>query len=1028
MKLTKLKLFLGLFLLVLSTTMLVVAPTKVIAANFVDGKGTAGAVNRGDNTRFVFQDPFTITDSGNSTNYTTTSQACGGDNMYVCASGDVMHPGSYWYWPGGQELGSQNGQCVSALVLMVRQTPGGTGLNQARLFAVNAHPTALKNGCYVQDTNGHEIKKADIDGWGAMPVEDDNAASHSASTIVMGSDVTRLDAGNTSDHPMFAALATEFKWANSGEIDSIVDPDFKSLKVTDADLVQQISTALGLDSSSTKPYDSGYDYYIPNQCIDDSQKFKALLAVKQGDPSSVVIIHRQDGDTSKGYLADSWQGDQQSCLYHYNHRNSPNRMWGGGRSEVKIGLADQANAVAAPTATGGGGGSTATGGSDSSDSLDCGAGEWNWLICSGSQLVIKASDGLNTIINGLLSVSTSNIFGSKSDSGYYVAWNSFRVIAIAVIVIAGLVMVTSEALGFEILDAYTIRKTLPRLLIAIIGISVSWPLTQFFIQLFNVLGKDIEELIAAPFASLHQNNTAWVIALANPLTLVTAAGAALFAYGPAILTFGITAFLAALVAVLILVVRQTVIIVLVILAPLAIACYVLPNTQKVWNFWRENFLGMLMVYPIITAFIAAGRVMSAAASSHTDSGVMGAVYAFIAIVAYFLPYFLLPIAFRVATGIIGNLAGFVNDRSKGAFDRLKNVRTNSRAKRAQEFKAGSLTTPGANALGVNALGRRVGVGARGRFGVGQQGHAALATMAGVQAAQALKNDPRLGHFAMGNDDGNAVLALSGGTRAGAEAAAAELFAGDVAHQQRALAAAASVGFSRQNATAALMGLAQNKSRAVGQGRTDIVRNGIDRLAGTNNDLADELVGTFAFNSRQAGRVDLGGMNWGLREQRAAFNQNVEGLAQRYAGGGPVTAQHRQQATADLAMMDGVGRTKVQDVVGGHSANMQQAMDTMNRMLSHGDTGQRQQAATHLFEFQQGLNGASMDNQRIINNGLHQAGVGYDSANGTVAEQLSTTAGMDLADLTRGARTYGEEVPLAARGGAQPQPTPADEDH
>jgi hypothetical protein len=891
MKLTKLKLFLGLFLLVLSTTLLVLAPSKVIAANFVDGKGAVGAVNRGDNSRFVFQDPFTITDTENGTSYTTKSTACGGDNMYVCASGDVMHPGSYWYWPGGQELGSQNGQCVSALVLMVRQTPGGTGLNQARIYAVNAHPGALSTGCYVQDTAGHKIKTADIDGWGAMPEDDSNAQSHSSDAIVMSSDVTRLDAGNSSDHGMFAALATEFNWVNSGEIDSIADPGVKSLKITDTATVQQISTALNKDSNSTKPYATGYDYFIPTQCVDDSNQFKALLAVKQSDPTSVVIIHRQDGDTSKGYLADGWQGDQQSCLYRYNHWNSPNRMWGGSRSDVTIGLADKANAAAAPTAAGGGGGSPVAGGSDSSDSLDCGAGEWNWLICSGSQLIIKASDGLNTVINGLLTVSTSNIFGSKSDSGYYTAWNSFRVISIAVIVIAGLVMVTSEALGFEFLDAYTIRKTLPRLLVAVIGISISWPVTQFFIQLFNVLGKDIEELIAAPFASLHQNNVAWVVTLTNPLTVLAAAGGALLLYGPTILTFGITAFLAALIAVLILVVRQTAIIVLVILAPLAIACYVLPNTQKAWNFWRENFIGLLMVYPIITAFIAAGRVMSAAASSHTDSGVMGAVYGFIAITAYFLPYFLLPVAFRIATGIIGNVSGFVNDRSKGAFDRLKKGRQNKVAENTHKMKSGGrFSDRNAVTRGFNRTTFGAAAGAKGGFGFGERGKQGY----DIARRNAAANDVMKSAGWNGiqhNDD--ALRALTYDSAADAKAAGVS--------DEAIAAARASVGFGRAQAIAAAQQMA-----VTGTSYKDIddVRKTIARAAGGNESTVASLAGNINSETKRAGRHDLApgyaALN-DLSRQSAGMSNSGQSLgeAQEKAWGSGSLYQHANDKGANI---------------------------------------------------------------------------------------------------------------------------------
>lgn len=353
-----------------------------------------------------------------------------------------------------------------------------------------------------------------------------------------------------------------------------------------------------------------------------------------------------------------------------------------------------------------------------SDSLDCGAGDWNWLVCSGITLLQGAATKMNNLINHYLTVDTNEIFSSDSgQSGYHTAWNSFRVLATAILLIAGLIMVASEALGLEILDAYTIRKTLPRLLVGAIGISLSWPIMQFVIDFFNVFGRDIMNLIAVPFNSLENHQEATIITMANPLTVLLVAGGALFVYGPVALTFVLTALLAILLAIIVLVIRQAAIIVLVVLAPVAIACYILPNTQRIWKLWYDNFLGLMMMYPIIMAFIAGGRVMSAAAGSHQDDP----FYGFLSLIAYFIPYFLLPLAFRMATGAIGTIAGMVNDRHKGAFDRLKNMRNAGRQMQHQrrmneELSPGrlgniyrrtatGLTVPGSGAFSPTKRGR-----------------------------------------------------------------------------------------------------------------------------------------------------------------------------------------------------------------------------------------------------------------------------------------------------------------------------------
>lgn len=661
--------------------------------------------------------------------------------------------------------------------------------------------------------------------------------------------------------------------------------------------------------------------------------------------------------------------------------------------------------------------------------LSCGGDALNWIICPVITLAQGAANKVDSFIMNTLDTDVKPIFdqttvkGSASQ-GYYTAWNSFRVLATALLVIGGLVMVASQALGFEFLDAYTVRKVLPRLLVAVIGISLSWPLMRLVVSFFDTAGFDIRSLMYAPFKDFGGT-----LSVSTGIFSSVAILAVFMAYGFAALTFILTALLGLFVGFIILVIRQIAIIVLIILAPIAIACYILPNTQKVWKLWSENFLGLMLMFPIISALIAAGHIF-AAVSLKNGGGDTGTVVAqAIAIIAYIAPYFLLPLAARMATGVIGNLAGVVNDRGKGAFDRLKGVRGRARERRAQEFRSGSLL--GGDKMGLNSLGRHYNAGIRGHYGMGSRGRQLLATDASVQAEQALKNNPRLSKFAQGNDDGNAVLALSGGTRSGAEAAARQLFrrrdaqGNDIGYDEAtgraAIAAAAGIGFNRQNASAALIGLGQNKSRAVRAGRADIIRDGIDRLAGNNEAMAQEMTGTFAFLSRQSGRADLGGMNWAARGQaRTDFNTQVDELAQNYAGGGPVTQAHRDQAFRDVAMAEGIGRTKVDDVVTGHTSGMQEAVDHTLRMLEHGSAPQRQLAATRLLEFQQSLSRASGDNQIIINDALHRAGVSYDGGNGTVGEQLATLAGMDPNDLARGARTYGDETPIEARMQGQQQ--------
>ncbi len=348
--------------------------------------------------------------------------------------------------------------------------------------------------------------------------------------------------------------------------------------------------------------------------------------------------------------------------------------------------------------------------------IDCGSEGFNWLICPLIKIGLGAASKIDAFIMNQLNVDVGPIFDTGTAQGYYTAWSSFRLIATVLIVIAGLVMVASQAFGFEFLDAYTIRKTLPRLLVAIIGISLSWPLMKFMVQLFDVIGFDLRNLMYAPFGNFGGTLSSSTGVLSSIFVV-----GIWWAMGPVALTYLLTALLALGVGFLILVLRQVALIMLIILAPVAIACYILPNTQRVWKLWHENFFGLLLMFPIISAIIAAGHIFAAVTMQvHPGNSASDIIAQTLAIVAYFIPYFVLPLAARLATGVIGNLGGVMNNTGKGAFDRLKKGRAGGLSKRNQMRmneqmskgtlgslyrRAGSLTTPGSGALSPTRQGR-----------------------------------------------------------------------------------------------------------------------------------------------------------------------------------------------------------------------------------------------------------------------------------------------------------------------------------
>jgi hypothetical protein len=391
---------------------------------------------------------------------------------------------------------------------------------------------------------------------------------------------------------------------------------------------------------------------------------------------------------------------------------------GGTKSNITIN--QSYNAYVTAQAGNGPGNPSSSGSNAPSPQLVCTLNIFNpltWLICPLVSAAQGAIEGLTAGIDSLLTINTKEIFSGtttkgSTGAGFYQAWNAFRIFGAGLIVIAGLIMLIAQAAGSDIIDAYTIHKILPRILIAVIGISLSWWLLQFAVTLSNDVGTGIRSIIYAPFESISaagscvpgvtscirvNGGAATVGALVGTATFLT-----LGLLG--IASFMLTALLAVFVGFLVLFLRQVVVMMLVIFAPLAIACYVLPGTQKAWGFWKDTFLSMLIVFPIISALIAMGRVFAVVMYNNPTGGVPTFVNEIGAFIVYFLPYFLLPAAFRWAGGAMATIGGMVNDRHRGAFDRLKGFRKNQAASRYERASQGNLYR-GSNrvAKGVNML-------------------------------------------------------------------------------------------------------------------------------------------------------------------------------------------------------------------------------------------------------------------------------------------------------------------------------------
>jgi hypothetical protein len=492
--------------------------------------------------------------------------------------------------------------------------------------------------------------------------------------------------------------------------------------------------------------------------------------------------------------------------------------------------------------------------------LDC-QWSWNpfklsWLICPIVDLAKLAVDALDKFIQGQLKVDVVAQFGSTEMEA---AWSGFRTVAFSLLGLIGLVMILSQAFSFGPFDAYTIRKVLPRLVIAVIAISLSWQILQILVTISNDVGSGISGLISAPFSATGGTIGVGGSAGNNALGAIGLAGAAIALGALGLLSLAVTALLAVLVAFVTITFRNLFLMMLIIMAPLGIIFWILPGTQRAWKFWSSNLLSVLLAYPIIAGFITIGRVFAAVAVKNDPQGFVSEIMAFI---AYFGPYFMLPAAFRLAGGIMATASGAINGRAEKGFAGLQKYRGGKFAENRGKLKAGNrFSDRNALSRGFNRTSAGLGTGVKGRFGLGARGSQAI-----DQARRSAMPDlMKSREFAaiMNNDD--ALMAATYDSAAEAEAALTAKW-GDAARAQRAVAATqASIGFGRPQALAAAQqlvstgtGYQTHVNAATGRtvtGMEDMVQT-LARASGGNSNTAASLAGFANSETKKVGRADL----------------------------------------------------------------------------------------------------------------------------------------------------------------------------
>lgn len=252
-------------------------------------------------------------------------------------------------------------------------------------------------------------------------------------------------------------------------------------------------------------------------------------------------------------------------------------------------------------------GSPADGG-DKNDQQTCKGGAMGWIICPIVSGIRSAVELLRDTMQYFLIVNPLPI----GSGGIYDTWNNIRNFANIAFVLAFFIIIFSQATSIGISN-YGIKRLLPRLILVAIATNISYFVCSFMVDAFNILGAGVTNLFA-----LANNGAAGTITVGTGTGLLftgglTAAITWAFASGAIVQIFPLiaAAFLGFLITFIILVIRQSIIILLVVISPLAFVAGLLPGTQNLFKQWFDMFSTLLVMYPLIMGMFAAARLASA---------------------------------------------------------------------------------------------------------------------------------------------------------------------------------------------------------------------------------------------------------------------------------------------------------------------------------------------------------------------------------------------------------------------------------
>lgn len=228
-------------------------------------------------------------------------------------------------------------------------------------------------------------------------------------------------------------------------------------------------------------------------------------------------------------------------------------------------------------------------------------GGLGWLMDILTEVATRMADGLYDGLQEHFLAIKPVIF---SNSDLKKVWSSIKDFVNLCFVIIFVIMIISQISGMGISN-YGLKKILPKFITAVILVNISFYFTQMIIDISNISGKAIYDILSGNDSLTTGFVKQYTIKQSSASTLSDILNLILLIFT------SLLVWISTLINILLLNVRDAIVILIVAASPIGLISSILPNTERISKLWWKTLINVIIIFPIIGGMVGGGKMIHA---------------------------------------------------------------------------------------------------------------------------------------------------------------------------------------------------------------------------------------------------------------------------------------------------------------------------------------------------------------------------------------------------------------------------------